>query len=91
MTEETLSDTFEYHLLPKMDAVLISGTSLVNDTIDFILERSKNVRLKILVGPTAQALPEFFKGYVTHVASIKVVDIEKGSIKLKTWLGVQRT
>ena len=83
MTDETLSDTFEYRLLPKMDAVLISGTTLINDTIDLILERSKNAKLKVLVGPTAQALPEFFEGYLTHVASVKVFDIDSVLTGLK--------
>jgi uncharacterized protein (DUF4213/DUF364 family) len=81
--EETLSDAFEYRLLPKMDAVLISGTSLINDTLDFVLERSKKAKLKVLIGATAQALPEFFKGYVTHVASTKFTDIDKVLLSLK--------
>ena len=81
--EETLSDSFEYRLLPKMDAVLISGTSLINDTLDFVLERSKKAKLKVLIGATAQALPEFFKGYVTHVASTKFVDVDSVLLSLK--------
>ncbi len=80
---ETLSDSFEYRLLPKMDAVLISGTSLINDTLDFVLERSKKAKLKVLIGATAQALPDFFKGYLTHVASVKFVDVDGVLLSLK--------
>ncbi len=81
--ENTLSDSFEYRLLPEMDAVLISGTALINDTIDLILERSKKARLKVLVGATAQVLPEFFKNVLTHIASIRILDVEKVLLSLK--------
>ncbi|WP_236610554.1 Rossmann-like domain-containing protein [Methanocaldococcus villosus] len=80
---DTLSDCFEYNLLPNMDAVLISGTSLINDSIDMILERSKKAKIKVLVGATAQALPEFFKGYLTHIASVKIINIKKVLLNLK--------
>ncbi len=55
--ENVISDSLEYNLLPKMDALLISGTSLLNSTIDMILDRGKNAKIKMLVGPTAQVLP----------------------------------
>ncbi|ACX72799.1 protein of unknown function DUF364 [Methanocaldococcus vulcanius M7] len=82
--ENTLSDTFEYRLLPEMDAVFISGTSLLNDTLDFILERSKNAKLKVLVGATSQLLPDLIKGSgITHIASTKVIDVDKALLYLK--------
>lgn len=84
MDKETLSDALEYRLLPKMDALLISGSALINDTLDLILERSKKAKLRILVGPSAQALPEFFKETgITHIASMKVINIDKALLKLK--------
>ncbi|WP_457613938.1 Rossmann-like domain-containing protein [Methanocaldococcus sp.] len=82
--ENTLSDTFEYRLLPEMDVVFISGTSLLNDTLDFILERSKNAKLKVLVGATAQLLPDLIKGFgITHIASTKIIDVDKTLLYLK--------
>ncbi len=81
---ETLSDALEYILLPEMEAVIVSGSALLNCTLDMILERSKRAKKIILTGATAQALPEFFKGTgVTHLASAKVIDIEKALINLK--------
>jgi len=81
---ETLSDSLEYWLLPEMEAVIVSGSALVNGTLDMILERSKKAKLIVLTGPTAQILPEFLKGSgITHVASMKVLNIEKALIKLK--------
>ncbi|MBO8173812.1 MAG: hypothetical protein H0Z18_00985 [Thermococcus sp.] len=81
---DTLSDSLEYWLLPEMDAVIVSGTALVNATLDMILERSKKAKLIVLTGPTAQILPEFLEGSgVTHLASMKVLNIENALFKLK--------
>lgn len=81
---ELLDDTFEYRLLPEMDAVIITGTTLVNDTIDVVLERSKNAKLKILTGPTAQINPDFLKNSgITHTASTRVISIDKTVTDLK--------
>ncbi len=81
---ETLSDALEYHLLPEMDAVIASGSCLVNGTIEMLLDRARNAELFVLTGPTAQLLPEFLKGSgVTHLAAMKVVDIEKALLGLK--------
>ena len=81
---ETFSDSFEYVLLPKMDAVIVSGSSLANGTLEMILERSKNAELIALTGPSAQVHPELIRGTgVTHLASMKVLDVERALIKLK--------
>ncbi|ASJ07686.1 Rossmann-like domain-containing protein [Thermococcus pacificus] len=81
---DTYSDALEYHLLPEMDAVIASASCLVNGTIDMLLERAKRARLFVLTGPTGQLLPEFLKGTgVTHLAAMKVVDIEKALLGLK--------
>ncbi|USS40554.1 DUF364 domain-containing protein [Thermococcus aggregans] len=81
---ETLSDALEYVLLPEMEAVIVSGSALLNCTIDMIVERSNKAKKIILVGATAQGLPEFFKGTgVTHLASVKVENVEKAIISLK--------
>jgi len=81
---ETLSDTLEYHLLPEMDVVIASASCLVNGTIDLLLDRAKRAELFVLTGPTGQLLPEFLRGTrVTHLASMKVVDIGKALLGLK--------
>jgi uncharacterized protein (DUF4213/DUF364 family) len=82
--ENVLSDSLEYQLLPKMDAVLLSASTLVNGTIDMILDRSKNAKFIILTGPTSQVLPEFLKDTkITHIASMKIVDIDNAVKYLK--------
>ncbi|NJE01438.1 Rossmann-like domain-containing protein [Thermococcus sp. JdF3] len=81
---DTYSDALEYHLLPEMDAVIASASCLVNGTIDMLLDRAKKARLFVLTGPTGQLLPEFLRGSgVTHLASMKVVEVEKALLGLK--------
>ena len=81
---DTYSDALEYHLLPEMDVVIASGSCIVNGTLDMLLERSKKAELFVLTGPTAQLLPEFFKDTaVTHIASMKVVNLSKALLGLK--------
>ncbi len=82
--KDTYSDALEYHLLPEMDAVIASASCLVNGTIDMLLERAKRARLFVLTGPTGQLLPKFLKGTgVTHLAAMKVVDLERALLGLK--------
>ncbi|ASJ09449.1 hypothetical protein A3L11_09490 [Thermococcus siculi] len=82
--KETYSDALEYHLLPEMDAVIASASCLVNGTIDLLIDRAKNAKLFVLTGPTGQLLPEFLRGTrVTHLAAMKVVDIERALLGLK--------
>ena len=82
--KETYSDALEYHLLPEMDAVIASASCLVNGTIDLLLARAKKAKLFVLTGPTGQLLPEFLRGTrVTHLAAMKVVDIERALLGLK--------
>ena len=81
---ETLSDSLEYHLLPEMDAVIISGSAILNGTLEMILDRSRRAKLVVLTGPTAQLLPDFLKGTgITHLAAMRVVDIDRAIKRLK--------
>jgi len=83
---DALSDCFEYELLPKFDAVFVSGTALVNGTLDFVVERARNAKFKVLIGPTAQIHPKLVRG-LTHLASMRVVDIDRAlmGLKLGSW------
>ncbi len=82
--EEVLSDTLEYSMLPEMDIVISTASVLVNNTIDLIVERSKNAKSVILVGATGQILPELLKGTgITHIASMKAKNIEQAKLALK--------
>lgn len=76
--DEVYSDIFTKRLLESATVCIITGASLVNDTIDMVLDYSKNCKVRALIGPTAQIHPEpLFKRGITHIGSIKIVDIEK--------------
>lgn len=76
--DETLPDTAAEEVIPESDVVLITGTSIINGTVDRLLELSKNAREVALVGATAGIPPTvLFKHGATAVATVKVTDAER--------------
>lgn len=72
MRGDALPDTLAEVIVPKADVVVISGSSLVNGTLDRLLELSKRARLTGVVGPTASMLPEpLFKRGANVVAGVQ--------------------
>ena len=74
-------DIYNDVLLPRIakaaDIVFITGATLVNDTLDDILRYAKNAK-RIIVGPSAQVLPNLLSSYgIDIVASIEVNDVWK--------------
>lgn len=59
--------------LPKCDIVLITGTSVINKTIDNILEKTKNAREIYIVGPSTTLCLEVFKKYGVSVLAGSIV------------------
>ena len=65
-------------VLPSSDVVLISGSTLVNKTVNEILDNIANAREIVLLGPTASVTPQpFFDRGVTAVMGVKITDSEK--------------
>ena len=65
-------------LLPQCQVVIISGTTLLNRTIDGILDFCKTAREVAVLGPSTPFLPgPFKKRGVTILSGIQVVDTEK--------------
>ncbi|MCS3900930.1 Rossmann-like domain-containing protein [Methanococcus voltae] len=80
----SLMDTFEYRLLPEMDALFITGSTMVNDTIDMVLDRAINSKINVLTGPTAQMHPKLLDGTkITHLGSVMVNDVNDTVMNLK--------
>ncbi|MEX0568831.1 MAG: DUF364 domain-containing protein [Candidatus Njordarchaeota archaeon] len=71
-----LSDCFEFRYLEESDIVIVTGTTLLNDTIDPILKYAKKAHTKVIVGPTAQLHPDVLLKYFDIVASLRVNEIE---------------
>ncbi len=73
-----LSDTAMMRVLPRAKTLIITGATLVNDTIDLILRFSDSNALKVLVGPTASIYPQTaFDNGIHVVALTRVIDIDK--------------
>ncbi len=66
----------EEDLIPKMDYVILTGTTLVNKTINRILELSAG-KIVAIVGPTTPLVTEAFKGSVNVLAGLHITDSEK--------------
>lgn len=73
-----LPDTACEEVLPKASVAILTGTTLVNGTIDRLIELSKEARETAVVGASASVLPDpLFKRGVTIVGGIKVLDPNK--------------
>ncbi len=75
--DDAKPDVLAPRIIPKATVLLITGSTLENDTLDYVLSLASRARVKALVGPTAQILPQSLKGYVDLVASIMIRDVEK--------------
>lgn len=80
------SDELEYfvpfakahEVVPKADLLVITGTTLINDTLEGLLEKRKPGAEIIVVGPTASMLPEaFFRRGVTRIGGVMVTDADR--------------
>ena len=62
-------------MLPECDVIIISATTLINKTIDSLLDLSKDARETIILGATTPFLPQvFIKRGVTMLSGIEVTD-----------------
>ncbi|GEM_PF-557476 len=71
-----LSDSSLPRLAPEADTLMVTGATLVNDTLDHILSLRKTSSTLVLVGPTAGVHPTpLFAEGVDAVASMRAVKI----------------
>ncbi|MFZ3132823.1 MAG: DUF364 domain-containing protein, partial [Desulfosporosinus sp.] len=62
-------------IIPKADVLVITGTTLINDTLDDLLQLAKPEAHIVVVGPTASLLPDaFFKRGVDLLGGISVTN-----------------
>ncbi|MHA1229934.1 MAG: Rossmann-like domain-containing protein [Candidatus Helarchaeota archaeon] len=68
----------DLNFINQVDYLFITGSSLVNESIDEILENSQNCTEVILIGPTAGCIPDplFDKG-LTRIAGMNIIDTER--------------
>jgi len=62
-------------VIPEADVLIITGTTLINDTVQHLLERAKSGATIIIVGPTSSLLPTpFFARGVHTIGGVLVHD-----------------
>jgi len=80
------SDELEYFMpfekahevVPKADLLVITGTTLINDTLENLLEKRKPGAEIIVVGPTASMLPDaFFRRGANKIGGVMVTDADR--------------
>ena len=70
--------------LERSDVAILTGTAIVNHSIDSILPHIRNVKRTGIIGPTASMIPDaFFRRGVSVMAGVQVSDPEKMSGILK--------
>lgn len=68
----------EHEVVPKADYMIITGTTLINDSLEGLLEMTKPDAEVIVVGPTVSMMPEaFFKRNVSYVGGVEVTDPDR--------------
>jgi uncharacterized protein (DUF4213/DUF364 family) len=63
-------------VIPESDLVIITGTSLINKTLERLLELSRN-RIAIVLGPSTPMSDVLFDFGASVIAGVRVVDPEK--------------
>lgn len=65
-------------LIPAADVVIITGMSLVNNTLDSLLDMIHGEQTVILVGPTAGVVPQFmFDRQVDWIGTVQITDPDR--------------
>ena len=83
MLDHVYIDTVLPRLVKNIDLAIITGSTIVNDSIDYVLETIREIPLKVITGPTAQ-FPKIgtlsTKYHIDYIGSIHIVDA-KGAIR----------
>lgn len=67
-----------HEVVPKADILVVTGTTLINDTLEDLLKMRKPGAEIVVVGPTASMLPDaFFRRGVTRIGGVTVTDADR--------------
>lgn len=80
--EGVWSDWAAEYILPKLSVVLITGTAVVNKTIDHLLELARNAREVVVLGPSTPLAGEVFKKHGVTLLSGMVVEEPRKALKI---------
>lgn len=74
-TRDTLSPEDGQAVLEQCDIAIVTGTSLINNTLEQILAALNKPRKAVLLGPSAPLYPEAFSGTaITQISGSRVID-----------------
>ena len=73
---DDLSADMEDEILPSCDIVVITGSAIINETVDHILELSEKA-IKIIVGPSVPKCPELLDFGFDRLSGMVVSDTDK--------------
>lgn len=75
---ELKPEILEKDILPQCNVLIITGVTIVNHTLEPILESCRAAREVVLVGPTASMYPEpFFRRGVTVMGGVRITDTDR--------------
>ncbi|MCS7131890.1 MAG: DUF364 domain-containing protein, partial [Hadesarchaea archaeon] len=80
--EDVLPDWAAEYLLPRLSVALITGTAVVNKTIDHLLELARNAREVAVLGPSTPLAGEVFKRHGVTLLSGMVVEEPQKALKI---------
>jgi uncharacterized protein len=69
-------------VLPTCDVALITATSIVNDTIDELLEAARHCRETVVLGPSTPLVPDVFESTATTWLSGIAVEDADGLLRV---------
>ena len=74
--EGALPDYAAYFEIQDADIVILTATSIINKTIDNLLEHIRNARIVAIMGPSTPMDREIFKNRATHLCGSVVSNIK---------------
>ncbi|MEM2907923.1 MAG: DUF364 domain-containing protein [Candidatus Hadarchaeales archaeon] len=80
--EGVLPDWAAEYILPKLSVVLITGTAVINKTIDHLLELARNAREIAVLGPSTPLAGEVFKKHGVTLLSGMVVEEPRKALRI---------
>jgi uncharacterized protein (DUF4213/DUF364 family) len=85
---EAFPDTLIPRLLGDMELIIMSGATLLNDSLDWILHYARRDSVKVLVGATASVLPQpLFTAGIDYIGGFKVPEDEIAKVSELIKLG----
>jgi len=72
------ADQAAVELLPKCQVVIISATTLINGTLEGLLQQTNGAREVVILGPSTPLVPECFASRpVTLLSGVRITDPER--------------